>query len=195
MEELSKIIGSNICQLRKKMNLTQLELSQKINYSDKSISKWEKGDGVPDIYVLKTLSEIFGVTVNDLITENCATNVTKQPQKSKKIIITLLSILIVWLVSVIAYVFSFWINSSLRCWLCFIYAIPASFIVAQVFASLWSTKFVRAFCATGISWCSILSIYLTFKGSSWMLFLVGIPFQVMIILWYLFIAKEKNKKS
>ena len=188
---MSIIIGNNISKYRKSLNLTQLELSQKINYSDKSISKWEKGDGIPDIIVLKKLADIFNVTVNELIDEGSVIN-TKNV--SKRPIITSLSILLVWLVAVFCFVVLFWIDRSIKSWLAFVYALPATFIVAQVFSSMWGNKFSRAFCFSGIVWSTIISISITINLThSFMLLLVGIPLQVMIILWYVFIAKEKNK--
>ena len=195
MEDLKVIIGNNISQYRKNYNMTQIELAEKINYSDKSISKWEKGDGVPDIYVLKSLAEIFNVTVNDLIIEHKKEDITKpETSKKKKYIIILLSIALVWLVAVIGYVFLKWVIPEKRCWLTFVFALPETFIVLLVMSKLWLNKIFRFFSCSGIVWTSILSFCLTFSFErSWMLFFVGIPLQIMIILWYGFIAKEKNK--
>ena len=69
-DAVNKRIGKNIAAFRKGANLTQAELAQKINYSDKSVSKWESGNGAPDVYVLMSLAELFGVTVNDLVGES-----------------------------------------------------------------------------------------------------------------------------
>ena len=68
-EKVKKTIAENIVRYRRECNLTQAELAEKIHYSDKSVSKWERADGVPDIFVLVMLAELFGVTVNDLLTE------------------------------------------------------------------------------------------------------------------------------
>ena len=69
MEEtiLAEVIGKNITRLRKLANMTQLELAEKLNYSDKSISKWEQGNGIPDVRILVQLAELFGVTLDDLV--------------------------------------------------------------------------------------------------------------------------------
>ncbi|MFQ9093492.1 MAG: helix-turn-helix transcriptional regulator [Ruminococcus sp.] len=48
-ESMRKTIAGNISRYRKQLGMTQLDLSEKINYSDKSISKWERGDGIPDV--------------------------------------------------------------------------------------------------------------------------------------------------
>ena len=72
MEEeiLAEVIGKNITRLRKLANMTQLELAEKLNYSDKSISKWEQGNGIPDVRILIQLAELFGVTLDDLVHEH-----------------------------------------------------------------------------------------------------------------------------
>ena len=62
MNELKNIIASNITYLRKQKKLTQAELAQELNYSDKAVSKWERGESVPDIETLKNIAEMFEVT-------------------------------------------------------------------------------------------------------------------------------------
>lgn len=69
MSDLRIILADNLIKLRKANHLTQLELAQKLNYSDKAISKWEHGDTLPDIETLKTLADMYGVTVDALLTE------------------------------------------------------------------------------------------------------------------------------
>ena len=64
MEELNKIIANNLVKSRKNAKLTQLELAEKLMYSDKNVSKWERGDSVPDVVILKQLADIYGITVN-----------------------------------------------------------------------------------------------------------------------------------
>lgn len=72
LESINQRIAGNLVRYRKAANLTQAELAQKINYSDKSVSKWESANGVPDIYILLKLAELYGVTVNDLVNEKTA---------------------------------------------------------------------------------------------------------------------------
>ena len=70
MENLKLIIAKNITELRRAASMTQLDLAQKLNYSDKAVSKWERAESVPDISVLKSVAELFGVTVDHLITDH-----------------------------------------------------------------------------------------------------------------------------
>lgn len=67
LDTTNQRIAKNLIRYRKAANLTQAELAQKINYSDKSVSKWESGNGVPDIYILLKLAELYGVSVNDVV--------------------------------------------------------------------------------------------------------------------------------
>ena len=72
MDELKLIFASNLIRLRTAAGMTQAELGEQLNYSDKSISKWERGEAIPDAAVLKRMSEIFGVTVDYLLDEHDA---------------------------------------------------------------------------------------------------------------------------
>lgn len=189
MEELKKVIGKNIIELRKKMGLTQAELAEKINYSDKAVSKWECGDAVPDIAVLKQLAEFLGVTVDYLLHESHEeqvvpiheSNVTKRNKK----IITALSVSLVWLVATLFFViFDYTIPNFNANWLVFVYAIPVSFIVTLVFNSIWGKKRRNFAIITGLVWSFLACIYLTFlQFNLWLIFMMGIPAQIIIILW------------
>ena len=69
MDELKEIIAKNLTELRTCAHLTQLQLAEMLNYSDKAVSKWERGEAVPDIRVLKKLADIYNITVDDIITD------------------------------------------------------------------------------------------------------------------------------
>ena len=66
-EKLKKQIGANIASYRKHLGLTQAGLAEKLNYSDKAVSKWERGESVPDVLTLINIAELFEITVNDLL--------------------------------------------------------------------------------------------------------------------------------
>lgn len=70
MNELKEIISKNITNLRKAEKLTQFEFANKLNYSDKAISKWERGESVPDVITLKQIADFFNVTVDYILTEH-----------------------------------------------------------------------------------------------------------------------------
>lgn len=185
--ELRQIIADNLAYYRKLSNLTQVELAEKINYSDKSVSKWERAEGVPDIYILKRLADIYNVSVNDFLCKNPQKPVDKANQF--KLIVSLLSASIVWLVAVIAYVLIKLIAKDCQfAYLAFIYAIPVSAIVLLVFNCLWGKRLGTCILSSIIIWSTLTSVYLsfiTFKIEKfWLIFLIGIPIEVLAILWY-----------
>lgn len=77
------VTGKTIKELREKKKITQKELAQKINVSDKTISKWETEKGLPDIAIIGELANALGISVTELLTgdlrinENCSGNMKK----------------------------------------------------------------------------------------------------------------------
>ncbi|MFA5443273.1 MAG: helix-turn-helix transcriptional regulator, partial [Bacilli bacterium] len=124
-----KIVADNITYYRKKMGLTQLQLAEKMNYSDKAVSKWERAESLPEVYVLQQLATLFGVTLNDFLT------VGRKPRTpltiKSRILISILSAGIVWLIATVIFVLTNLIKPGIGydTWLLFIYAIPLSSIV------------------------------------------------------------------
>ena len=187
MNEMKQIIANNIIQLRKENKLTQAELAQKLNYSDKAISKWERAESIPDVEILKKISDMFGVTVDYLLTENAEQikNKFKVPKANKynQVIIALLGACMVWLVATMIYVYA---NAILdkNLWMLFIWAVPVSCIVLMVFNKMWGKKRFAIYLNTIFIWSFLATLYLQFlQYNMWMIFFVGIPVQVVIILW------------
>ena len=105
-DNLAAVIGKNIMRLRKMANLTQSELAEKLNYSDKSVSKWEQGNGIPDVRILLRLSELFGVTLDELVHEQPDRVIMPKRFRLKQRVITLLcAVGLCWLTAVVLYVF------------------------------------------------------------------------------------------
>ncbi len=69
-QDIASILAHNIADRRKKCGMTQAELAEKLGYSDKSISKWERGEGMPDVLCLKRMADLFGVPTDALLTED-----------------------------------------------------------------------------------------------------------------------------
>lgn len=174
-----------------------------IHYSDKSVSKWERGEGVPDIYVLVMLADIFDISINDLIADKPVKRSRTSPQ-FKRNIITLMSLALVWLVAMVAYFFLRVAAPQLQgAWLAFIVAIPATFIVATVFTSLWHSKLLRFICISGIVWSTAMALHLIFRiENMFLIYVIAGILQLLIVLWYLLentelfagIAPKKQKK-
>lgn len=192
MEDLKTIIAKNIVALRQSAKLTQSDLAERLNYSDKSISKWERAESLPDITVLKAIADLFEVPLDYLVEENHDTPTKKKPEpvvnkKRNHMVITLLSVLIVWFVATLVYVtLDMTIPARGARFLVFVYALPASAIVWLVFNSIWFNSRRNYLIISLMMWSAILSVVLTLFAcgiSTWQLLLLGIPGQAAIWLW------------
>jgi transcriptional regulator with XRE-family HTH domain len=135
MEEqtIKQNFARNLLAYRKSRHLTQSQLAEKLNYSDKSISKWECGDVLPDIVTISMIAEFFGITIDQLIGSKIP---QKEVAKDRHVLVTLMSCGLPFLIAGIAFVIllAFKIPNA---WMLFIYALPVSFIVAIVFCAMW----------------------------------------------------------
>ena len=57
MDDVRGALAANLAELRKEENLTQAEFAAQFNYSDKAVSKWERGEGLPDVYILAQIAQ------------------------------------------------------------------------------------------------------------------------------------------
>ena len=207
-------IGANIAAYRKRDGMTQATLAEKLNYSDKAVSKWERGESIPDVLTLLQLAALFGITVNDLVCdpnalpehsdsrlEKAMTQVSEKALKRKanKNVIQALSSTLVWFVALLAFVVlsSFDSLKQYSCLLFFI-AIPANAIVLLSLRSAWHDFRWNKLLISGIVWGSLLSIYITatFWGFNlWKIFLLGIMGQVAIFLWFRMFRPAKEQAA
>ena len=200
-QELRKQIGTNIAAHRKRRGMTQAGLAEKLNYSDKAVSKWERGESVPDVVTLMGIAQQLGVTVNDLLTDPNALPEDTGPvektmervvqrtlkRKANKNIILGLSSILVWFVALLIFV----VVSSLDIpysWLAFLYAVPADCIVMLSLRSAWQDFRWNRALISGIMWGVLAAIYITLLVLAhiniWKLFLLGVPGQIAILLWF-----------
>lgn len=197
MKELNEIISKNIADFRKAQNMTQGELAEKINFSDKSISKWERGEAIPDVSVLISMSEIFGVSLDELVSDHSEKTVKVRSQLSKrnKFLIAIMSAGLAWLVGTLIFaILKVFFPAIENSWLCFIYAVPVSMIVFLVFSCLWCKGWTTCLFASLLVWTLLTSICLSSTYNLWKLFYIGIPLQILFVLWFLMKRKKiKNK--
>ena len=200
MKNLEKIFSKNLANYRTLMGLKQSDLAKMINYSDKSISKWERGESLPDLKATKSLCDIFGVSIDDMLKENNdhKTKIKKTILiKNKKHFITsLLSASLVWLVATIVFVALLICQVQGAIWLPFIYAIPISAIVFIVFSSIWGNHLLQFLCITLLLWGIILSITLSTPITNiWFICVIGAVCQSMIIMWFTLLQLKLKKKN
>ena len=210
-DKLKNLIGKNIAAHRKRCGLTQLGLAEKLNYSDKAVSKWERGESVPDVITLAQLASLYEITVDDLLrdpnelppdSEGKIQNVVEKTLKRRanKSIILWLSALLVWFVALFIYVVisSFDIANG---WLPFFYAIPITAVVLLSLRSAWRDFRWNKALITVIVWGSIVSIHVSILAflhyNFWKVYLLGIPGQIAIFLWFRMFrpAKETQKEQ
>ena len=212
-EKLKYQIGRNIASYRKRAGLTQAGLAERLNYSDKAISKWERGESAPDVLTLVQLSEQFGISVNDLLVDPDAlpeeTGAVQQAmeqvvekalkRKADKGTILSLSSILVWFVALFAYVMlSCFELTEAWSWIFFIYAIPANAIVLLSLRSAWHDFRWNQILISIIMWGSILSVYVSLlvflNWNIWRMFLLGIPGQAAVLLWFRLFRKSKKEE-
>jgi len=211
-EKLKQYLGIHIVTYRKRQGLTQAGLAEKLNYSDKAVSKWERGESMPDVLTLMQLAELFGVKVDDLLRDpnqlpeetgavvgkmEKAVEKTLKRKADKKSILGLSSLL-VWFVALLSFV----VISSLgieKSWIAFIYAIPADAIVRLCLLSAWHDFRWNKTLISAIMWGTLLSLYLSLlmfaNANIWKLFLLGVPGQIAVFLWFRLFRKQPKEEQ
>ena len=202
LNELKKNIADNLIFYRKKKGLTQLDIAEKLSYSDKAVSKWERAEAVPDIYTLKQLADLYNIKVDDLLSNDTKrreklTKSNAKKDKVKKILVTVLSCGLVWLIATILYIFpAIVLPEVTNTWLIFIWALAINFIILVVFSCIWSTRLNICLTVSGLIWTMFLAICLTIGTAKiWWLFVIGVPLQILTILWFVYMNVYKPKKK
>ena len=211
-EKLKHQIGANISAYRKREGWTQAQLANKLNYSDKAVSKWERGESVPDVLILADLAELYGITVNDLLVDpNALPEQTGAVQhameqvvektlkrKANKNTILQLSSVLVWFVALLIFVVLDTIGVP-HSYLAFFYAIPADAIVMLSLRSAWQDFRWNRALVSMLAWGSLLSLYMTLlilaQFNAWKIFLLGIPGQAAILLWGRLFRSDRREKN
>lgn len=209
-EELKSRVGANIARLRRERGLTQAELAERINYSDKAVSKWERAESLPDVLTLLNLAEQLGTDLNTLtgcVPESLPEPIPEPepepipepepapvPEKkpiiryaADKGVIQKLSSILVWVVALFLYMVldAFGIRNL---WLLFVLAVPANAIVLLSLRSAWKLYGWNRILISIIMWGFLLVIYLLLlvvgKVNVWKILPMGLLGQAAISLWF-----------
>ena len=194
-ENVKEIIAKNLSTLRKERKLTQQQLAERLNYSDKAVSRWENAETLPDIETLCKICDIYGVRFEYLLQK-------EQPKKNpyvvkdsltSRILITFIIVCSFWIAATLTYTY---VNVifGVRVWTIFMWAVPLSVVVCEVCnAVFFKNKVFGCVLISIISWTTILALYLqTLKYNTWMLFIMGVPLQAVIILITIFRYKNPD---
>ena len=191
-EKIKGQIGANIAERRKAAGMTQAGLAEKINYSDKAVSKWERGDSLPDVVMLKTIADLYGLRVDDLLTEDgVASALAEAAGREKKrdaylmqkMLIAAMWVTMVWVVAVVVFLYSQFSIGKMY-WMAFVWAVPVSFAVAFLFSRHWKGEAVlQCVFASLFVWSMITAFYFQYlEYNIWAVFFVGVPVQIALIL-------------
>lgn len=192
MEDIKDIIARNLVNLRMQAGLTQLQLAEKLNYSDKAVSKWERGESIPDLRVLVQIADLYNVTLDQLVGRKKEEKPLKPKMNigKKRMLITTLSVVLVWFVCSCVYMVLGFIPAveNYKCF-AFIGAPLASCIVLCVFAALWGNRWMKAASTSGIVWSAILLAHFLLSAfgivdKMYLFYIAAGVFQVLIILWF-----------
>lgn len=197
--ELKNIIAQNITDLRKKEKLTQAEFAERLNYTDKAISKWERGESIPSIDVLKQIADMFNVKVDYLLTEGSFEEkqdlTIPKANNNNKISITALAVTVVWFIATVVYVYT-QVNLNKNLWVVFIWAVPISCMVLGVFNFKWGKRKFYIYINSLFIWSFLASLYLSFINYKvWLIFIIGVPVQISIVLWQGLSPRSKVQQS
>ena len=222
-EELKSRIGANIARLRKKNRMTQAQLAEKLNYSDKAVSKWERSESMPDVLTLMQLAELFGTDVNELLGDPAQTpepvppppepaKVKPQPSAAERLkedlkqkipdvnksTIQKLASILVWVVAL----FIFLVLDSFQlpyCWLIFVLAVMANAIVLLSLRSAWKLYGINRILISVIMWSALVFLYLVLLFTThvhvWRIFLMGLVGQAAILLWFRIFRYPEEKQE
>lgn len=196
-EELKIQVGSNIARLRREAGLTQAELAEKLSYTDKAVSKWERGESMPDVLTLMQLAGELGTDLNTVVGFGAAAaEKPKQEEVGKSAgrrrladhgVIQKLSSILVWFVALFIYVVADAFGAA-HPWMVYLAAIPANAIVLLSLRSAWRVFNWNKVLISIIMWGSLVFIdaliWLSWHVNVWRIFLLGALGQAAIILWF-----------
>ena len=195
MDDLYGVFAKNVAELRAQHKMTQAQLASLLNYSDKAISKWERGEALPDVTVVKQIADTFGVTVDYLLKsdhsqEDYRPGFVDRRIRRNRMLITAIATTLVWLIATFLFlVFNALPQVALPfdTWLFFVYALSPSIVVLLVFNSVWGNPRFNFAIISVLVWAALATVFLSILIIStinlWQIFLLGIPAQGIIVLW------------
>lgn len=200
MEDVKSTLARNLTELRLLNGLTQAELGEKLNYSDKTVSKWERGESTPDLAVLVEIANLFGVSLDSLARGNAIDERAGEEKQARtrynRRAITYISEGSVLCVAIFAFILTSLIAPQAGWqWFYFVYALPVLLVVRLIFNSIWFNPRGNYLIISMLMWSVLAAIHLTFHYFGIqvaLIYLLGVAGQIIIILWS-FIKKPKRR--
>ena len=185
MDERKATIASNLIRLRLAAGMTQAEVGEKLNYSDKTISKWERGEVTTDVFVLMEIAALFDVSVDYLLKphteiEPIVYNKPSEPHYNTRAI-TAIAVLGVWTLALLVFLVLWWAGHAV--WLLPVFAVPVSLVVLLVLQSVFHKGHGNGYIIGAIAVSLVTALYLTFlQNNPWQIFLLLIPISAIVFL-------------
>lgn len=190
-DDIKTTVANNLIALRKSKGLTQADVANALNYSDKSVSKWEHADSLPDISILSALADMYGVTLDYLTHEDAEErlsymNEKENPERERQLTIEVLTVTIVFLCATILFVYGYCFASvpTQDFWIAYLWAIPISALFLWNYNRKWhKNKLQSTILLSILLWSLLLCIYLQFGNYKlWLIFILGVPMEIIIVL-------------
>lgn len=195
MSDIKNIIADNLIKLRKKHNLTQGEMAEKLNYSDNAVSRWERGEVTPSVETLEQVSIVFNVPLTSLFEKGVVETVEKNEKKQlyNKLAIVLIFTSLAWFGATVGYAYAQMIF-NVNFWQIFIWAVPASCLILYPFNKVWGRYIWKFVILSVFVWTMLLGFYLQFlEYNIWLIFIIGVPLQAGLAIWAFIKPKEKKE--
>ncbi len=208
MKTLEEIVARNLAELRKARGLTQLEVAERFNYTDKSVSKWEHGEALPDLKTLQSFADFYGVTLDYLTHDQSDSSLYEKghlsPEdiKRNKIILVVLAVLLVYSIATVICVSTYVMDNVFwHGWLAFVWAFPVSCIVLSLFNRKWGKKEWGVTLILVFIWSLLFAVYAELAidipdsgFNLWFVLLVGIPATIAVLLASKLRANRNSQK-
>lgn len=201
MKKINEIIAENLIKLRKENNLTQNEFAEKLNYSDNTVSRWERGEMTPSVETLEQISKIFNIELEKLLKEDGLEEQKGKDKREdriifrKKLATLLLLVSQIWFIAVVTF---FYVQTfmNFNLWTIFVWAVPASCLLTLLFAFKWGGRIFLFVMASVFIWSFLASIYLQLLAYDlYLIFLIGAPAQLSLSVWTFLRKKDENNNK
>lgn len=208
LNELKLISASNIIKLRTGAGLTQAELGARLNYSDKTISKWERGEAIPDAFVLTQLAAMFDVTVDYLLSSHDAWEAPIEEDEEEEEpdtvesngtsysvdVIMALVFVSIWTACIVAFV-TLWLAVDIILWQIFAVTLPVSLLVLMILMCVFKKRKTLQYIIAAFVFSIFVTLYFLLPADTpWQLFLIGVP-AVAIVFLACNIRKRPRKRK
>lgn len=208
LNELKLISASNIIKLRTGAGLTQAELGARLNYSDKTISKWERGEAIPDAFVLTQLAAMFDVTVDYLLSSHDAWEAPIEEEEEEEEpdtvesngtsysvdVIMALVFVSIWTACIVAFV-TLWLAVDIILWQIFAVTLPVSLLVLMILMCVFKKRKTLQYIIAAFVFSIFVTLYFLLPADTpWQLFLIGVP-AVAIVFLACNIRKRPRKRK